>query len=218
MNLISTHTPHTGCDVYRQYGFDIFRDFNSHTPHGVRPEFGIYATQPFNFNSHTPHGVRPSWITIAFCCRRRFQLTHPTRGATETCLICRLTRYHFNSHTPHGVRLNAPYAALSRLVFQLTHPTRGATFKANNFIVLFGISTHTPHTGCDGRAINKNLLDIFISTHTPHTGCDLGFFAPGVHNQGFQLTHPTRGATLLKKHRKYFDKISTHTPHTGCDA
>ena len=34
------------------------------------------------------------------------------------------------------------------------------------------ISTHTPHTGCDGfeGAARKTAN---ISTHTPHTGCDI---------------------------------------------
>ena len=42
------------------------------------------------------------------------------------------------------------------------------------------ISTHTPHTGCDGKGLRKKVLQKMISTHTPHTGCDLLFF---FHNQ-----------------------------------
>ena len=35
-----------------------------------------------------------------------------------------------------------------------------------------------------------------ISTHTPHTGCDGDSFKDAEKDVKFQLTHPTRGATM----------------------
>ena len=34
---ISTHTPHTGCDLFLHHTNPASCNFNSHTPHGVRP-------------------------------------------------------------------------------------------------------------------------------------------------------------------------------------
>ena len=57
----------------------------------------------------------------------KFQLTHPTRGATAASFS--ITAYS--------------------LKFQLTHPTRGATQSWGDLKTDTEISTHTPHTGCD---------------------------------------------------------------------
>ena len=80
-----------------------FKDFNSHTPHGVR-----LGDTPFDATS------------------AKFQLTHPTRGATSAigtefalksisthtphtgcdsiAFAMGMNAENFNSHTPHGVR------------------------------------------------------------------------------------------------------------------
>ena len=79
------------------------------------------------------------------------------------------------------------------------------------------ISTHTPHTGCDhpfqGRRIYTG---VHFNSHTPHGVRQ----RPNILSHGrktFQLTHPTRGATLNKCVSAVEPNISTHTPHTGCD-
>ena len=102
--LISTHTPHTGCDQIACYSVSTFLHFNSHTPHGVR----LIATCD-TYNVAT------------------FQLTHPTRGATFLKVYFQLLQLNFNSHTPHGVRQVGKNLHNTLTRFQLTHPTRGAT-------------------------------------------------------------------------------------------
>ena len=123
--MISTHTPHTGCDSSQVSVPYLSRNFNSHTPHGVRLKFKEEYEYELDFNSHTPHGVR-----------------HGSRGA----------QFVLSS-------------------FQLTHPTRGATLLRGLMTFPLLISTHTPHTGCDS-AQRKQVKAKEISTHTPHTGCD----------------------------------------------
>ena len=125
--LISTHTPHTGCDFIAACYSSPTRNFNSHTPHGVRRCNNTLYTALSDFNSHTPHGVR--------------HMQH---------LYWTYER-NFNSHTPHGVRRK-----------------------------------FTRRMGCGTN----------ISTHTPHTGCDRKVSALKSLPKKFQLTHPTRGATL----------------------
>ena len=79
--FISTHTPHTGCDLRPPQFLLHIRHFNSHTPHGVRRQCQEKGRGSRNFNSHTPHGVRPTAQSFASA-----------------------PQLHFNSHTPHGVR------------------------------------------------------------------------------------------------------------------
>ena len=117
-----------------------------------------------------------------------FQLTHPTRGATKI-LISRLS-------PSHGVR------PLSRHTAADTH---------------INFNSHTPH---GVRLYDKALeeIDLGISTHTPHTGCDYSLQYDETDNTKFQLTHPTRGATWYRSPEQFASSsISTHTPHTGCD-
>ena len=122
---ISTHTPHTGCDAVR-VSIKLRRgNFNSHTPHGVRPKCAPVLQQAANFNSHTPHGVRLNHSTNDLIVGS-FQLTHPTRGATDR-FLSEKSYFYISTHTPHtGCDL---------------------LFSANNIPRI--ISTHTPHTGCD---------------------------------------------------------------------
>ena len=124
----------------------------------------------FYFNSHTPCGVRRRFL-IAPARSRRFQLTHPMRGATQ---------YEAKQEKP--------------LLFQLTHPMRGATYTLCQSLLSSEISTHTPHAGCDP-AVHQPDCFRHISTHTPHAGCDRMKKASAFEQKVFQLTHPMRGAT-----------------------
>ena len=170
---------------------------------------------------------------------RKFQLTHPTRGATCPDGLRFDDDKDFNSHTPHGVRLREIGTLSAGKTFQLTHPTRGATNddkEVNSYDEISthtphtgcdidpdktanpdDISTHTPHTGCDYWAV-ADLSDGTISTHTPHTGCDVNYGVSVRRHDNFN-SHTPHGV------RRYsmFDStlapyISTHTPHTGCDS
>ena len=125
-HLISTHTPHTGCDA-----------------EWVSKEYDVS-----NFNSHTPHGVRPLYDFVVEE-NKKFQLTHPTRGATEPPKLIRIDIKNFNSHTPHGVRL----------------------YRCQYSIIYYNFNSHTPH-GVRLSAILSTVYILQISTHTPHTGCD----------------------------------------------
>ncbi len=56
-----------------------------------------------------------------------------------------------------------------------------------------------------------------ISTHAPHAECDFSRWRRITGWVGFQLTHPTRSATLLKTGHTQQIQISTHAPHAECD-
>ena len=143
--LISTHTPHTGCDERLQIHLAAGENFNSHTPHGVRLSGRCLLRALLNFNSHTPHGVRLYIIN-----RKSQKLSISTHTPHTGCDSCAAsfsrTAVDFNSHTPHGVRQVLPSLRRKNGRFQLTHPTRGATKRAVSEILGFeDFNSHTPH-------------------------------------------------------------------------
>ena len=168
--------------------------------------------------------------------RERFQLTHPTRGATTCDVATSSYKQDFNSHTPHGVRLfivylfdsifnfnsHTPHGVrpliqlpqLPRASFQLTHPTRGATLCLPQILRFFRyFNSHTPH-GVRPPESNANYAFVEISTHTPHTGCDCSPNSKKDLYTRFQLTHPTRGATQCLPWRSCPPRhFNSHTPH-----
>ena len=148
---------------------DGLRNFNSHTPHGVRlsdiknklvlvkisthtPHTGcdliicLFAKCNVIISTHTPHTGCDSVLLLKWSRSILFQLTHPTRGATAIRLesLCKL--FDFNSHTPHGVRPEL-FANCSGLLY---------------------ISTHTPHTGCDFSTFQYPYHGRNFNSHTPH--------------------------------------------------
>ena len=190
---ISTHTPHTGCDEEQENTELRIDNFNSHTPHGVRPRIFSKGDRLIWISTHTPHtgcdiaehwGCAPASV---------FQLTHPTRGATTLTSALEATGIFQLTHPTRGATRLSNSAVIfgefqlthptrgatgwesdddgTMTEFQLTHPTRGATPVWKLFRAQQVISTHTPHTGCDNLA-ERDQAAAKISTHTPHTGCD----------------------------------------------
>jgi len=145
-------------------------------------------------------------------------------------------------------------------IFQSTHPTRGATFRRLRRVNFQVISIHAPYAGCDQNG-QPRIRSRSISIHAPYAGCDwlyavptvpFGNFNPrtlrGVRrkypiapkdvftfqsthptrgatrvkrcnsvNRQFQSTHPTRGATFYFQYLSLKTKISIHAPYAGCD-
>ncbi len=169
--MISTHTPLAGCDVYSIACWSRRAHFNSHTPRGVRLQARKGRPGIGDFNSHTPRGVRlkqsPLWFTVMINFNShtprgvrlyalvfnlpvaRFQLTHPSRGATGPSQGL-LDPVKISTHTPlagcDNVFAGSPF---SPTPFQLTHPSRGATYLKSDILLSDPISTHTPLAGCD---------------------------------------------------------------------
>ena len=144
---ISTHAPLAGCDHQQRSQHHDAENFNPRTPRGVRRRGKSQNKMTGDFNPRTPRGVRRDAPGIAdiladFNPRtprgvrpcpmhspgpsRRFQPTHPSRGATATrsqlklqhiisthaplagcdrsSLVCPLICVYFNPRTPRGVR------------------------------------------------------------------------------------------------------------------
>ena len=101
---ISIHAPREGCDISRR----------------------SVADDKQNFNPRTPRGVRQLLSCLQNSLPRRFQSTHPARGATL------------------GEQQGCP-----SMRFQSTHPARGATSKVDLVFQQAKISIHAPREGCD---------------------------------------------------------------------
>ena len=119
------------------------RNFYSHTPHGVQRKMAQSALNTTDFYSHTPHGVQ-RWKKIIVYPVLAFLLTHPSRGATRPI---RNQPLHWS--------------------FLLTHPSRGATAVFAPPVLLCGISTHTPLTGCNNEVQSVMLRHKDFYSHTP---------------------------------------------------
>ena len=146
---------------------------------------------------------------------RRFQSTHPMRGATQY-MAYMATEYAFQStHLMRGATL-LRLRNLPRSLFQSTHLMRGATTGNNGDTCMRGISIHAPHTGCDAalcsgwrsmRYFNPRTpcgvrpsiggLVRTISYFNPRTPCGVRHWLTNwlYPAQLFQSTHPMRGAT-----------------------
>ncbi len=101
--VVSIHAPLAGCDCCLLIGFSSKKSFNPRTPRGVRQGFNISVLPVESFNPRTPRGVRHFCLQFVYNLRK-FQSTHPSRGAT--------------------VRQGSVAVFIK---FQSTHPSRGAT-------------------------------------------------------------------------------------------
>ena len=170
--LVSIHAPREGCDSIRK---DVGNSLQS-------------------FNSRTPGGVRPSCFQ-RFLRLKRFQFTHPGRGATSSATSAYTPTTSFNSRTPGGVRLIGRTTLLRREM---------------------GFNSRTPG--------GVRHLEVFawrgrqrVSIHAPREGCDHKLVCTLCTVKTFQFTHPGRGATLLGGVFGYFGQVSIHAPREGCD-
>ena len=146
--LISIHAPRAGCDSVCAGHCSSHSNFNPRTPCGVRHRQPRLPGSP-----------------------KKFQSTHPVRGATT------------GSHIVD-----------TGLEFQSTHPVRGATAFLASERLLYPISIHAPRAGCDELIMWAGDNPTVISIHAPRAGCDKNAvpeYYPGI----FQSTHPVRGAT-----------------------
>ena len=58
----------------------------------------------------------------------------------------------------------------------------------------------------------------FVSIHAPWEGCDHTQLPDSVTLPSFQFTHPGKGATRPRDHRRVTNQVSIHAPWEGCDS
>ena len=151
-SAISIHAPLAGCDEPLTQGGAWLIDFNPRTPCGVRPRISSGRSRPKNFNPRTPCGVR-RLHSYSQGGDRKFQSTHPLRGATITSSgSAFLTPLRFQStHPLRGATSRGRFGG-AKPIFQSTHPLRGATRSRHSFTTFK--TYFNPRTPCGVRPVD----------------------------------------------------------------
>ena len=214
--VISIHAPLAGCDLLLQADLCGYGYFNPRTPCGVR--------RLLNRNVSS--------------LMRKFQSTHPLRGATRCICFRLLVSRYFNPRTPCGVRPMSSTISSTEVRFQSTHPLRGATVWGMLFVDR--MENFNPRTPCGVRrraGLYARAYRYFnprtpcgvrqhghrvgrprrISIHAPLAGCDPWHCLASAAAAPFQSTHPLRGATQPSTIVAKLSGISIHAPLAGCD-
>ncbi len=123
----NSHTPRGVRPIAAEPRPEQETHFNTHTPRGVRLDNLQNSNIHKNISTHTPLAGcdAPNHLNTGFqhfisthtplagcdlavsgyrIAVKQFQLTHPSRGATDIQLRTAFTSPDFNSHTPRGVR------------------------------------------------------------------------------------------------------------------
>ena len=238
---VSIHAPREGCDTSIYFFIHYLLKFQfTHPGRGATQRVGAFVVVTLvvsihapregcdsegrclrsrhacSFNSRTPGGVRLSLATST-ACFKRFQFTHPGRGATVV----------------------GPYSPQPKYRFQFTHPGRGATIPSRNINSRkVGFNSRTPG-GVRPSRIPIIPESVCFNSRTPG-GVRLHKTHTLEEIMMFQFTHPGRGATNRSRfsdrlrdgfnsrtpggvrrqqpylqHQPYM--VSIHAPREGCD-
>ena len=182
---------------------------------GVRLDPAQNAARGSDFNPRTPCGVRqfPGLVKDDL---RRFQSTHPLRGATHKKTVKDGIIY-FNPRTPCRVRRHKIDLIRPVFVFQSTHPLRGATMPSHLIEDFVVISIHAPLAGCD---LLPGSGSGSIPDFNPRTPCGV---RPAISSSSLQsISHfnprtPCGVRLAMKNIDPFTIKISIHAPLAGCD-
>ena len=148
-SIISIHAPRKGCD-------------------GIR----ICLFRNITISIHAPRKGCDILHALGRKTLRKFQSTHPERGATYRSI-----------KVEHYLR------------FQSTHPARGATHKPQMLSTIFSISIHAPRKGCDtSNVASMPLCTIFQSTH-PARGATLLQYFFNLHSR-ISIHAPRKGCDI----------------------
>ena len=118
------------------------------------------------------------------------------RGATRFRHTNGTSRAHFNPRTPCGVRLHCTRAAPSCVHFNPRTPCGVRRLASAAAVHDIRISIHAPRAGCDRGNISALSGANNFNPRTP-CGVRLLDYYPLIDTNGFQSTHPVRGATSL---------------------
>ena len=195
LKQVSIHAPREGCDKLERYSGSKEKEFQfTHPGRGatmtreeVKAQLAVSIHAPregCDTDAHfwmrglpqvSIHAPREGcdYTKLSDDRVKRFQFTHPGRGATSVHTLQTSAKRSFNSRTPGGVR-----------------PYRTSSLQKKP-----GVSIHAPREGCDLVPPRFMLSDeTFQFTH-PGRGATLLSSLVTLLDMQFQFTHPGRGAT-----------------------
>ena len=146
---------------------------------------------------------------------KKFQSTHPVRGATRGAITPTRQRVFQSTHPVRGATIIKAKRALETL-FQSTHPVRGATKDKPELVEALDISIHAPRAGCDSHHTGLfNGLENF----NPRTPCGVRRNVPVASRFRHNFNPRTPCGVRRTDHRRkdVLHSISIHAPRAGCD-
>ena len=194
----------------------LARYFNPRTPCGVRRYIATTRRLARYFNPRTPCGVRLSRAAAA-ASTKRFQSTHPLRGATPPSAPCprpapisihaplagcdRVTAWrelgtnYFNPRTPCGVRRAASSRTGCLSPISIHAPLAGCDLSGQEYADQR--RDFNPRTPCGVRRSNRIVRIVHRTDFNPRTPCGVRHWpwCCLLLPSEFQSTHPLRGAT-----------------------
>ena len=171
---------------------------------------------PRSFNSRTPGGVRPYRGGEKYQ-RRKFQFTHPGRGATTYYHRLVLPERRFNSRTPGGVRHCPDRPNDGQIWFQFTHPGRGATTQRRARRHRDPFQFTPPGRGATYRRNNQVTHPLCFNSRTPGGVRRVSQPLPPP-RLSVSIHAPREGCdSLVKDLVLLTSEVSIHAPREGCD-
>ena len=169
---------------------------------------------------------------------KKFQSTHPVRGATD-CVQSGHGRRAISIHVPRAGCDRRALTQVETLSISIHVPRAGCDEKHMQSIArcanfnprtpcgvrltpqtalayMLDISIHVPRAGCDLH-LDLHGLVFVISIHVPRAGCDRSSVHSSLISGSFQSTYPVRGATRQRYRHDHPAHISIHVPRAGCD-
>ncbi len=201
---------------------------------GATNRVSLCRTYLRHFNPRTPCGVLLR-IQGRITHVRKFQSTHPLRGATLVvggggmgisihaplagCYFSinffKNILRDFNPRTPCGVLRIYIRSSFYEHKFQSTHPLRGATFVRGNQLAVVIISIHAPLAGCYNCS-NQNSICSRISIHAPLAGCYALYPVGSFYYTIISIHAPLAGCYTATITPSEASIISIHAPLAGC--
>ena len=161
----------------------------------VRQDHGPLGNRCTRISIHAPRAGCDCFRNFSAVKIKRFQSTHPMRGATARKSSIVPNVLHFNPRTPCGVRQQVSTQQQPTNYF---NPRTPCGVRRSSSVLSFSRRCHfNPRTPCGVRPDVCILitLHVAISIHAPHAGCDAPCRITMRTICRFQSTHPMRGAT-----------------------
>ena len=118
---VSIHAPREGCDALRGSPLFSSRCFNSRTPGGVRPHYGVDVPSGRGVSIHAPREGCDTTV-IDKIHKGSVSIHAPREGCDCVGRVTLTLTQCFNSRTPGGVRLPERAEAIAALCFNSRTP------------------------------------------------------------------------------------------------
>ena len=214
--------------------------FNPRTPCGVR-QTEVITVSYHDLLFQSTHPVRGATVDPGTKSGvwDGFQSTHPVRGATIGDLADLTTEAKISIHAPragcddelrhmallHAISIHAPRAGCDLSEYPLRsrishfNPRTPCGVRLAFALAAAWFRHFNPRTPCGVRLLRLRSVSQAeaISIHAPRAGCDAQQLLISKAAEGFQSTHPVRGATGAEAVCISSHGISIHAPRAGCD-